>query len=126
MSKDKTVHDIQDAFNEEYPFLRLEFYRPANGSFLPVKKYLPQTTSLEAAGLKNGGEIEIHKEMTVEELIKCFQLLFGLNVQVARKSGVLWLETTITGKWTLQKQNEHGCQISLPKEDPMTGWEEGG
>jgi hypothetical protein len=119
MSKNKTVHDVQDAFSMEYPFLKLEFYKPVNGSFLPMKKHLPHSTSLEAAGLKKGGEIEVYKEMTVEELEKCFQLLFGLNVQVSRKSGILWLETTMTDKWSLQKQNEHGRQISLPEKEPV-------
>lgn len=117
ISKNKTIYDLQLAFNKEYPFLKLEFYRPANGSLVPGKKHLPQATLLEAAGLKNSGEIEIHKETTVEELEKCFRLLFGLNVQVARKAGGIWLETTMTDKWTLQKQNEHGRQISLPEKE---------
>jgi hypothetical protein len=35
-------------------------------------------------------------------------------VQVSRKSGTLWLETTMTDSWTLGQQNEHGRELSTP------------
>lgn len=120
LSKNKTIHDIQSVFNKEYPFLKLEFYKPANGSFVPEKKHLPHSALLEAAGLKKAGEIEVYKEMTVEELENYFQFHFGMNAQVSRKSGVLWLETTMTDKWSLYKQNEHGRQISLSEDTSVT------
>lgn len=112
ISENNTIHEVQQAFSREYPFLKLEFYKATNGTVQPIKKHLPHSTLLQAAGLKKGGEIDIYKEMTVEELEKCFRLLFGLNVQVSRKAGVIWLETTMTDGWSLQKQNEHGRQIS--------------
>ena len=46
------------------------------------------------------------------ELEKIFKDQFGLAVQVFRKSGNLWLETTMTDNWTLQQQNNHGKEIS--------------
>ena len=42
--------------------------------------------------------------MSVYELERSFKNLFGLNVQVSRKAGMIWLETTKTDKWSLQKQ----------------------
>jgi hypothetical protein len=51
--------------------------------------------------------------MTVEELEKSFLVKFGLNVQVFRKSGKSWLETTITDKWTLEKQNTQGEELDV-------------
>jgi hypothetical protein len=113
--KNKTIQDIQKDFNSHYPFLKLEFYRPSINGFIPLKRQLVHSTILGAAGLKMDGELEINDEMTVGELEKSFLNRFGLNVQVSRKSGILWLETTMTDKWTLQKQNEHGQQISVPE-----------
>jgi hypothetical protein len=119
IAKNKSIQDLQSAFTSEYPFLKLEFYRPANGSPVLMKKHLPYSTLLQAAGLKNGGEIEVQKEMTVEELENSFKSLFGLTVQVERKVGTLWLQTTKTDKWSLEKQNEHGRQISLPEKEAV-------
>jgi hypothetical protein len=36
---------------------------------------------------------------------------------VFRKSGNLWLETTMTDDWTLQQQNDHGYEISTGKKN---------
>jgi hypothetical protein len=115
ISNDKAIQKVQQDFNEHFPFLKLEFYKlQADGPASGVKKHLPPSTPLRAAGLnQEGGLMEIHKDMKVNELEKQFLNNFGLNVQVCRKSGTLWLETTMTDNWTLQKQNEHGQEVSM-------------
>jgi len=115
ITKQKTIYDVQEDFAHQYPFLKLEFYELDNNS--PAsrgKKPLSYSTSLKAAGLsEDNGIIEICNEMTVAELEKTFRKKFGLDVQVSRKSGMIWLETKMTDKWSLQKQNQHGREISL-------------
>jgi hypothetical protein len=114
ISKERTIRDLQMDFNAQFPFLKLELYKRDNAyPALRVKKHLPGLTTLKQAGLKESGVLEIQKETTVVTLEQWFFLNFGLDVQVLRKSGMLWLETTITDKWTLEKQNEHGREISL-------------
>ena len=56
--------------------------------------------------------------MTVAEFEKRFQVEFGLNAQVFRKSGKVWLETTITDNLTLQSQNALGLEKSFATEQP--------
>lgn len=110
ISENKQIQDIQHDFTACYPFLRLDFYRwqsnPAG------RKHLSRATSLKAAGLKHDGTLSLSDEMTVAELENKFLDTFGLDVQVSRKSGTFWLETTMTDGWTLQKQNDHGREIS--------------
>jgi len=120
ISKDKTIHDIQRDFNLRFPYLKLEFYNP--GDPARVKKHLPHYTLLSDAGLINGNTImEVENGMTVAELEKRDRNEYGLAVQVSRKSGLVWLETTMTDNWPLEKQNEHGKEISLiPKLYPDT------
>jgi hypothetical protein len=114
LSHDKTIHEVQQSFTSKYPYLKLEFYRLQNGDpGLTVKKHLLHSTTLKAAGLKNDGLIEINNDMTVVDLEQIFLHRFGLNAQVSRKSGILWLETTMTDKWSLEKQNEHGREITV-------------
>lgn len=114
ISKERTIRDVQMDFSGQFPFLKLEFYKRDNADpALPVKKHLPHSIALKQAGLKESGVLEIQNETTVVALEKKFFSDFGLDVQVLRKSGMLWLETTVTDKWTLEKQNEHGREISL-------------
>ena len=114
ISRDKTIQEVQQNFNSKYPFLKLEFYKLINTDpALPVKKHLPHSITLMAAGMKENGLIDINNDTTVANLEKIFVSKFGLNVQVSRKSGISWLETTMTDSWSLQKQNEHGREITL-------------
>ena len=42
-------------------------------------------------------------QLTVETLESMFEDEFGLHVQVFRKSGETWLQTSVTDHWTLEK-----------------------
>jgi hypothetical protein len=47
---------------------------------------------------------------TVANLEDAFAQCFGLSVQVFRKSGKLWIQTTATDQWTLGEQNKNAMQ----------------
>ena len=114
VSQNRTISDVQKDFNSQYPFLKLEFYKVQRlDEALTVRKHLDKSIPLKLAGVKNGGMLEVNERMTVKEFEKAFLQNFGLVVQVSRKSGMLWLETTLTDNWTLAKQNEYGREISL-------------
>jgi hypothetical protein len=110
--QNKTLQETQEEFNKAYPFLRIEFYRNTEPGF--ARRHLKNSMLLTAAGLKKNGELEINDSMTVGELENNFLEKFGLNVQVSRRSGTLWLETTMTDNWTLKQQNDHGRELSEP------------
>ncbi|MET0392913.1 MAG: hypothetical protein ABW019_07215 [Chitinophagaceae bacterium] len=112
ISADKAIQEVQHDFSARYPFLKLDFYK--TGAEVPgaPRRHLQHSALLREAGLKNEGAIEISDDMTVAELEALFRKSFGLSAQVSRKSGIMWLETTITDGWSLRKQNEHGKEIS--------------
>jgi hypothetical protein len=110
--QNKTLQETQEEFNKAYPFLRIEFYRNTEPGF--ARRHLKNSMLLTAAGLKKNGELEINDSMKVGELENNFLEQFGLNVQVSRRSGTLWLETTMTDNWTLKQQNDHGRELSEP------------
>jgi hypothetical protein len=56
--------------------------------------------------------IEFHDTTSVQDLEQLIWDAFGLSVQVFRKSGNLWLETTVTDQWSLAYQNEQGRELS--------------
>jgi hypothetical protein len=113
-----SVRDLQLAFNTQFPYLKLEFFR--NSSLLEkiysFKKIIPSSGTIgELWKKKEAAEIEINDTTRVRDLENTFMDKFGLTVQVFRKSGNVWLETTMTDNWTLKQQNEHGAEITMGK-----------
>lgn len=113
LSSDKTVAEIQKEFNALFPFLKIGFFskshKPFEGNF--KKSILAPETKLKFLK-KEKIKVKIEPGMTVNELEQLFKSKFGLNVQIFRKSGRSWLETTITDNWTLAKQNEEGEELN--------------
>jgi hypothetical protein len=111
----RLISDIQREFNEEFPFLKLEFFR--NG-ITGVEKSVPANRLQGSLPVGFGQPIKIEGDLVFSESTKVKELEnnlregFHLNAQVFRRSGNIWLETTMTDKWTLKQQNEHGKEIS--------------
>ncbi len=111
----RRISEVQHDFNTVFPFLKLEFFH--SRSFSPTAFTAANRVSLDR---KLGelqqpvpeNEIEIGEDMIVKDLEKMFRDRFNLAVQVFRKSGNLWLETTMTDNWTLRQQNNHGEELS--------------
>lgn len=115
ISDEMKIKEVQEKFNEHFPFLKLEFYKNDHdeGEGSPKRDILNSDFTLKEAG-KDGdqGEISIHGNQKVSTLEDAFQETFGLNVQVFRKSGELWLQTTTTDSWTLSEQNREGEEMA--------------
>ena len=107
----KKIAELQQIFNEEFPYLKIEFFTEPHlkGKATSNKYLVSKLKSLgEFAGVDKTGSIEISGSMKVSELEKIFSVRYGLYVQVYRRSGKIWLETTATDDWTLDTQNEEG------------------
>lgn len=115
ISENRMIRELQDDFNRLYPYLKIDFYKSnAASTGYSGKKHLQNSISIKAAGVIKSGNLPLSDSMTVKELENIFSKEFGLYVQTSRKSGILWLETTITDKWTLKQQNDHGMELSEP------------
>lgn len=102
------IKDIQDAFTQKYPFLKIEFFTKAHKLHGGTRKEFMISSDQkieDCRTLSNTGELDIYPLTTVAELEKQCKELFGLYIQVFRKSGDVWIETTVTDDWTLEKQN---------------------
>jgi hypothetical protein len=113
IQKDGQLVDIQNQFSEHFPYLRIDFYRfphmdkklsPKNES---LDKYTPVS---EVVKWNDDKIIEIDDQMTISQLESTMEQI-GLFVQVFRKSGRVWIETSYTDDWSLQKQNEEGKML---------------
>lgn len=111
----KTLLEIQQEFSGIFPYLKIEFFsKPHSVGKGTEKKFMRsgQEKLNEVAARVNGKTLDIDPEMSVAELERTFDEKFGLHVQVFRRSGKLWLETTATDDWTLNYQNEQGRELS--------------
>ena len=118
-----TVQDLKKQFHGFFPYLKIEFfetpYKVATGS---NKASLIDNKESIGAMLKSmdGGNVELDSLTTVISFEQLINDRFGLHVQVFRKSGELYIETTKTDDWTLGQQNAEGklsCEVH-PHEAP--------
>ena len=111
----QTISGVQKQFNDLYSFLRLEFFRqpPVSGAGNAKNKMITYDMKLrDIQNIIKTGEIKVSNQTLVSELENQFEKEFGLYVQVFRKSGKIWLETTATDNWTLEQQNEEGKSLN--------------
>ena len=111
ISEEAIVANIQSDFQEAYPFLRLEFFQQpheAEESCPPTQKINPETPIEDIRMMHTFGWMDISRHRTAAEIEHDFKRLMGLNVQVMRRSGDMWIQTTKTDYRTLQQLNEEG------------------
>ncbi|MBI2271658.1 MAG: hypothetical protein HYU69_15045 [Bacteroidetes bacterium] len=115
ISDSRKISAIQKEFNTMFPYLKLEFFsKPHTKGGGSAKKLMKSNSKTigECRTIHKKGNITIVPQMTVGDLEQHFQDIYGLSLQIFRKSGKSWLETTSTDAWTLQKQNTEGEALS--------------
>lgn len=105
---------IQEEFSSAFRYLKLEF--PAVNASGPTRTNatkLNGKTVADAAKTTSSHTFSIVPTMTISTLKQRFINDFGLPVQVMRRFGNTWVETTVTDGWTLEEQNKHGERLSM-------------
>jgi hypothetical protein len=84
--------------------------------------YDTDTPVVKIMSAKGSDRLQVVGTMKVHEFEKAMESTFGLHVQVFRKSGNVWLETSATDGWTLDEQNDEGHslqqQLRIERENP--------
>ena len=117
ISDDKRLIDIQGEFNAKFPNLKIVFYSKHHeeGKGSPKQTMLDSELTVgEVRTIHNMGDLSINGHLKVATLESNFYEKYGLNVQVWRKSGSSWLQTTTTDSWTLTEQNNRGQSSNDP------------
>ncbi len=117
----KTIQEIQAEFNKEFPYLKIEFFDAphVDGVSLPKSKIILNNKKLSKCRKQtNEGDLHICGTQTVSVLENSFWEKYKLSVQVFRKSGNLWIETSLTESWTLEQQNNEGFEMSSQHKNP--------
>ena len=113
----RKLSDMQRDFNEAFPYLKIEFFsKPHDTKKASLgKDRINSDRTVKSIRTKSvEGKINLTESRTVAEFEGELQSIYGLNVQVFRKSGNVWIETSLTDEWTLGIQNKEGFELSKP------------
>jgi hypothetical protein len=105
---DQTIREIQENFSNLFPYLKIEFFTKPHKKFSGSRKENiidPSVNIGDCRSVHGSGALHITADTKVSNLEKELMENFGLFAQVFRKSGKVWIETTVTDDWTLAKQN---------------------
>lgn len=108
LNQNSTTTEIQKNFNQLFPLLKIEFFKSKHDK----KQASLRTDMITGAHLisdltkKDKVEIKLSPKMTTADLETAFKEKADLSIQIFRKSGETWLETSSTDNWTLAEQQE--------------------
>ncbi|NBA87695.1 hypothetical protein GVN16_18135 [Emticicia sp. CRIBPO] len=116
IKKGDQVSTLQKSFREAFPYLKLKFYKIPHQHDEGSEDTLiwPAATMIDGIRTKYTLDtISIEPQHTAGEVEKAFYDIFGLNVQLFRQAGGIWIQTIKTDDWTLEKLNEAGEQTTI-------------
>lgn len=124
INKDSKISQIQQEFSKRFPNLKIEFFKDKNNDGQLTANEMIRDTETRIGSIRETGHdgvYDIDGLIPVAELEKNFLDIFGVYVQVFRKSGNTWLMTTTTDHLTLSEQNHLSAQQSteIPAEGPV-------
>ena len=104
--------EVKESFIDAFPYLKMVFYKKSHDHFhgSPKKDEIKKDTKIgELNPDLTEGVVNWEGSMSVDSLETYMEETFGLHVQVFRKSGDLWLQTSVTDHWTLDEQNNNAA-----------------
>lgn len=121
---DQTIEEVQEIFHHLFPFLKVVFFERHLNGLLKNKLNQPIIDSNKLLGgfrldKIDNGELIITSDIKVKEFEQYIDSTYCLHAQVFRRSGNVWLETTVTGNWTLGEQNMQGQLITVQMRNKM-------
>jgi hypothetical protein len=108
------LKEIKDAFNANYPHLKIEFFSEEHKTGEASSRkamYEDSLTLKEIRKNHTAGELSIDGHQKTSTFENNFHNHFGVTVQVFRRSGNLWLQTTTTDEWSLAHQEKTGQEF---------------
>jgi hypothetical protein len=111
------IKDIQKAFCQAYPYLKIEFFDMPHSWGETTRKahrYSPGCKIYAIERKKHAPDfIHFHSWMKTGQVEEQMKEQFGLFTQVYRRNGYEWIETAGTDELSLDEQNEIGKKSVL-------------
>ncbi|MFM6984163.1 MAG: hypothetical protein ACKOXF_08515 [Chitinophagaceae bacterium] len=118
IKSDMMLKDLKKQFHSYYPHLKIEFFSEERNQ--SGRNSREQMLSNEALLSDIKGFIAQKIEFSGDTTVAAFEAMFadmaGLNVQVFRKSGNVYLETSNTDDWTLDQEHKEALSSQVKAE----------
>lgn len=104
-----TLKNIQHAFSDYYPYLKIAFYKKPHDKYQASSNtdlLYPGKTIGEIKQTHTSGLLEILPLYRIADVEKEFQQRFSLPVQIMMKQKDKWVQTTGMDDFTLKELNE--------------------
>ena len=115
-----TVEEVEDRFNECFPYLRIAFYSRPHKKFEPTDKQFRYHGYMKLEDIRTKHTnlaIEIKSWFTVSMVESMLKHEFGLNAQVFRSEGEgNFIQTTLSDSLTLHQQSELSMNAESKKQ----------
>ncbi|MEQ8363513.1 MAG: hypothetical protein RIF39_13625 [Cyclobacteriaceae bacterium] len=109
----KSVSGFQKDFTTLFPFLKIEFFKTQN-STLDSKHHKTYTLLAPNFPLdKTTVSLELSATTSVAQLKALILEKTGISCLVYRKSGSMWIETSLTEDWSLERQNHEAELMNI-------------
>jgi len=115
LDDENSFMDIQCEFTTLYPFLKIDFFKSINGAGrqpVKIERIHPRENIRRFVREVHGGIVNIGEYRTVAQVVRDIEEMLLLTVMILRQSGNIWIETSLTAYWTLERQNREGEYIS--------------
>lgn len=111
ISPDLTIGQIQAEFATFFPNLKPVFFtKPHNAYKGSPAKFIVSERETRLSTLSSkvpeNAVLQLELDMSVWELEQHFENEYGLHMQVFRRSGNTWLETSVTDNLSLEQQEK--------------------
>ena len=109
ITDDKQLKEIKEEFNAKFPHLKLEFFKEEHTEGQGNSLQSMYKDSLFLKDIRKNhteGIMSINGHLKTSTFENNFKEHFGINAQVWRKAGKIWLQTITTAHWTLTEQEE--------------------
>jgi hypothetical protein len=108
---------LQAEFHNYFQYLKIEFLKRSHkiGEVTAKNLVYDKNKHVRDCRILHVNEDYFFTEKTtVSDFENTLLKVYGLSIQIFRKSGNVWLETSATDSWTLRQQNDEGAELSAP------------
>ena len=104
----RKIFAIQEEFNAAFPNLKLEFHaKPHQSKGASDNEYCKHSAVLaECRTIHESGHISITPHITSSNLEQNFRDVYGLDVDIFKKSGTTWVTTVDSAGLSLEELNK--------------------
>ncbi len=109
------LSSVKAELNSYFPYLKIEFFKAPHkiGEGSAKTLLYSDTRFIKDCRIRHtNGIYEFTDETTVSSFEEQLLHEYGLSIQVFRRHGNVWLETSATDGWTLKQQNQEGMDLS--------------